>query len=115
VALLEPNYPAFLAGEELAILLHQPGCGYEHDDALFIDNIVRPACDYENTKPIGRYDTNLVNGLEDCMVLTIQDNIRIKRFGITKGTDGMPSQFFENPLHPDITIAMYKFMEQFLD
>jgi hypothetical protein len=104
---------AFLAGEKLAIIIHDPACGYDHSDAIFIDNITRPACDYENTQPIGRFGPNLVNCMEDCMVLTIQGTINIKRFGITSGFDGMPSQFFENPLHPDITSSMHKLMEQF--
>ena len=102
---------AFLAGEELAILIHEPACINLDEQPVFIDKLHRPATTYYDDSDSS--NTYLIQGIEACMVFTLKNSLEIKRFGITIGSDGCPSHFFKKSLHPDITKPMQRLMEQF--
>ena len=105
-------YEAFLAGEEVAISL---SCFSEVDEEgkyFFVDNEwrVRKNVDF---KPYLDEYSSLVPYEQDTMVLTIQNEYKIKRFGIVERTTYGTSIFFEHPLYKEITDAMKEFVEGF--
>ena len=108
----ENIYEAFLAGKEIAISL---SCMLEADGNgkyLFVDNEwrVHKNVDY---KPYLEEYNSLVPYKQDTMVLTMQNEYKIKRFGIVERTTSGTSIFFEHPLYEEITDAMEELVEGF--
>lgn len=108
----ENIYEAFVAGEEVAISL---SCMLEEDADgryLFVDNEwrVHRNVDY---KPYLKEYSSLVPYEQDTMVLTMQNEYKIKRFGVVERTTCGTSIFFEHPLYKEITDAMQELVDGF--
>ena len=105
-------YEAYLAGKEVAISLC---CSIEEDENgqyFFIDNewrAPRSICH----KPYLESNPHLNTYQCDNMVLTIQNDYKIKRFGIIESTNDGNSVFFEHPLYKELTDAMEELIEGF--
>ena len=108
----ENIYEAFVAGCEIAISL---SCMLKQDDDgkyLFVDNEWRVHKNVDYKAYLDEY-SSLVPYEQDTMVLTMQNEFKIKRFGIVERTTSGTSVFFEHPLYKEITDAMQELVDGF--
>lgn len=108
----ENIYEAFVAGCEIAISL---SCMLDADadgKYLFVDNEWRVHKNVDYKAYLDEY-SSLVPYKQDTMVLTMQNEYKIKRFGIVERTTCGTSIFFEHPLYKEITDAMQELVDGF--
>lgn len=101
-------YGAFVAGEEVVILAH-----HHEISNYFIDGITRPSKHYIDRQPYYHGHKYLIQDEGDLLVFTMQDEFKIKRFGLISTTIDDDYLFVENSLHPDVQKAMNRLIERY--
>lgn len=100
-------YDAFIAGEEVAIIIHDRGW-HSNKYCLFLDMVERPVFQY-----IDNFDNYLLEDINDVLFITIQHAFEIKRTGVLTRTNAMGYELKKECIHSDIYMAMKELLETF--
>lgn len=101
---------AFSAGEEIVFIIHDPEG--EDGEYFFIDKVMRSGKIVDPTHFTKNHNI-LIPYERDTIVITMQNEFKIKRFGVIEYTVYNETLFFENKLRYDVKEAMHAFINKF--